>query len=521
MSAFTFLLPVSIALGMALIATPLLMRLAWWLGVTDKPDAHRKLHARPIPLGGGVSVFLAMVFAVVVCQFSNIAVLVLPSEQFFSTIVLLGASTLIVGIGLVDDRFGMRGRHKLLGQIAVCAILVNGGFVVRSIGLFGFQIELGILAAPLTAGWLLLAMNALNLIDGSDGLATMVGGLLSATLCCMAVIGNHGTEAVILAALSGALLGFLPYNFPPARVYLGDAGSMLIGMLVGALAIRASLKGPTAVGLAAPLAIWTIPLLDTFAAIIRRKLTGRSIYTTDRGHLHHCLQQATGSTRRTLYVVTLACAATCMGGLASLSLKNDLVAIISAVMVMAILVVTRSFGHGEVSLLAAKLRSFMRTLSPSARSGNSSSHQHAVRLQGTRPWEGVWDSLLEVAEEFHLTRMCLDVNIPACQEGYHVAWQRSSGLDAENLWHANIPLFVDERPVGRLVFAGPYDGFSVSGTLTKLMEILPAVEDHFRELSLPARPQALCENGGGYDKSPKPVQLFGNGKLQLEAVEVA
>jgi UDP-GlcNAc:undecaprenyl-phosphate GlcNAc-1-phosphate transferase len=348
-----------------------------------------------------------------------------------------------------------------------------------------------------------------------------VGGLLSATLCCMAVIGNHGTEAVILAALSGALLGFLPYNFPPARVYLGDAGSMLIGMLVGALAIRASLKGPTAVGLAAPLAIWTIPLLDTFAAIIRRKLTGRSIYTTDRGHLHHCLQQATGSTRRTLYVVTLACAATCMGGLASLSLKNDLFAVISAAMVMTILVITRSFGHGEVSLLTAKLRSFLRTLSPAARNGNASPHQHAVRLQGTRPWEEVWESLLQVAAEFHLTRMSFDVNIPACQEGYHVTWQRSAGPDGENLWHANIPLFVDDRPVGRLVFAGPYDGFSVSGTLTKLMEILPAVEDHFRELSLPVRPQALSEEGSGYDKSPKPTQLFGKGKLQHAAVEVA
>jgi UDP-GlcNAc:undecaprenyl-phosphate/decaprenyl-phosphate GlcNAc-1-phosphate transferase len=319
-------------------------------------------------------------------------------------------------------------------------------------------------------------------------------------------------------------LGFLPYNFPPARVYLGDAGSMLIGMLVGALAIRASLKGPTAVGLAAPLAIWTIPLLDTFAAIIRRKLTGRSIYTTDRGHLHHCLQQATGSTRRTLYVVTLACAATCMGGLTSLSLKNDLVAIISAVMVMAILVVTRSFGHGEVSLVAAKLRSFMRTFSPKVRGENGVPQQHAVRLQGTRPWESVWDSLLQVAEEYHLARMCLDVNIPACQEGYHVAWQRSAGPDAEDLWHANIPLFIDDRAVGRLVFAAPYDGFSVSGTLTKLMEILPAVEDHFRALSLSARQHAMFEKADCYDNARAASQPFVDGEMRTmaaSAVELA
>src|SRR5205823_3479767 len=114
----------------------------------------------------------------------------------------------------------------------------------------------------------------------------------------------------------------------PARIFLGDAGSMLIGLTLGAVSITGALKGPTAAGLLAPLAVWTIPLFDTFAAIIRRKLTGRSIYMTDRSHLHHCLLQLAGSARKTLYLIVLACAGTCIGALASVALKSDIFALI-------------------------------------------------------------------------------------------------------------------------------------------------------------------------------------------------
>src|SRR5262249_39558255 len=138
-------------------------------------------------------------------------------------------------------------------------------------------------------------------IDGIDGLASGVGLILSLSLSWMAFLNGHFVEAFLLSAMAGGVLGFLRYNFPPAKIFLGDAGSMLIGLWLGANSLQAAVKGPAAVGLAAPLAVWTVPLLDTFAAIARRKLTGRSIYTTDRGHLHHCLEQIAGSQRRALY----------------------------------------------------------------------------------------------------------------------------------------------------------------------------------------------------------------------------
>src|SRR5437868_2212657 len=145
------------------------------------------------------------------------------------------------------------------------------------------------MAVPVTLFLLLGAIGSLNLIDGMDGLLSTVGVLVSLAVAGMAVMGGHWLAACAAVALAGALLGFLRYNFPPATIFLGDSGSMLIGLVLGVLAIKSALKTPTTVALMAPAVLLTIPIFDTFAAILRRKLTGRSIYSTDRGHLHHCL----------------------------------------------------------------------------------------------------------------------------------------------------------------------------------------------------------------------------------------
>ena len=119
--------------------------------------------------------------------------------------------------------------------------------------------------------------------------------------------------AVVAAVFVGSLLGFLPFNYPPAKMFLGDAGSMLIGLVVGSLAIGGTMKGPATVAMAAPLAIWALPIFDSVAAILRRKLSGRSIYATDRGHLHHRLMAVFGKNTRVLAVVAVCCAFTCAG----------------------------------------------------------------------------------------------------------------------------------------------------------------------------------------------------------------
>lgn len=465
-----------------LLITPLVRAVALRLGLTDQPDSHRKLHKTPIPLGGGVCILLAMWAAIallIVLSQGVSASLLDHTGEFKKLFGFFLASVAIVALGLLDDRFVIRGRHKLLGQIAISLLLFCFNYDIQSVRLFGVQIELGLLSVPVTVGWLVLATNSLNLIDGIDGLASTVGVILSVTLASLALLNGHPNEALILASLAGATIGFLRYNFPPARIFLGDAGATLIGLSLGAVSITGALKGPTVVGLAAPLAIWTIPLFDTFAAIVRRKLTGRSLYMSDRSHLHHCLLQISGSARRTIYLVVLACAGTSVGALASVSLKSDLFALISATSVVGVLIATRTFGYGEMQLLAGNLRSFAQWILPLR--PRLPSQRQTVHLQGSRRWEELWDSLMEYTDEFNLTRMRLDVTIPSVHEDYHAAWVRPSYDDRWTQWQTEIPLRRGEQPLGQLVVAGRHDGFSACGQIAKFMDALRDFELRFEE----------------------------------------
>src|SRR5262249_42123223 len=154
---------------------------------------------------------------------------------------LLLAAITICAIGVGDDAGVLRLRHKLLGQLVVVGIVINFGLLVREIRVFDWELELGLLAIPFTAFWLLGAMNSLNLIDGMDGLLSTVGAIICVSLAGMAVLCDRWTEACVAVALAAALVGFLCYNFPPASIFLGDSGSMLVGLVVGVLAILSSL----------------------------------------------------------------------------------------------------------------------------------------------------------------------------------------------------------------------------------------------------------------------------------------
>src|SRR5205085_2901248 len=152
------------------------------------------------------------------------------------------------------------------------AIVMGFGLQIKSIGLLGMHVDLGLLAAPFTVFWLLGAINSLNLIDGMDGLLGSIGVIVTLSMAVMALLVGQWLAACVAAALAGALLGFLCFNFPPAAIFMGDCGSMLVGLVVGVLAIQSSLKGPATVALAGPLALLVIPIFDTSAAIVRRKL---------------------------------------------------------------------------------------------------------------------------------------------------------------------------------------------------------------------------------------------------------
>jgi UDP-GlcNAc:undecaprenyl-phosphate GlcNAc-1-phosphate transferase len=480
------------AFALCLLLTPFVRAAALRWGLVDEPDGRRKMHARPIPVAGGVAVLLTSAVVLV----GTLAVA--PSwrdglgEKWLKFVGLAVAAAVIAAVGVADDRYGLRGRHKLLGQLLAVAIVIGCGVEIRSVRIFDWTThDFGdVWTYLLTAFWLLGAINSLNLIDGMDGLLGSIGAIICASLALMANHNGQVQSAFVATALAGSLLGFLCYNFPPATIFLGDCGSMLIGLVVGVLAIEGSLKGAATVALAAPAALLVIPILDTSAAIVRRKLTGRSIYATDRGHLHHCLQRHGLSNRGVLLLVVGLSIVASLGALVSLYWHNELFAFISILVVVTFLVVTRLFGHAEFLLIKERLLAVAFAVRYGHEDGRV--HQLEVRLQGSADWNDLWRNVTACAEQLQLKTVCLDVNAPALQEGYHARWGRVQG-EAGNPghWRAEIPLAARGQVVGRLEVSGVRDAEPVWEKIALVAKMVEEVEVALTNLTGPPAPPTL------------------------------
>jgi UDP-GlcNAc:undecaprenyl-phosphate/decaprenyl-phosphate GlcNAc-1-phosphate transferase len=316
-------------------------------------------------------------------------------------------------------------------------------------------------------------------------------------MASMAALHENWVTACIALSLAGALLGFLRYNFPPASIFLGDSGSMLVGLIVGVLAIQSSLKAPATIALAAPTALLTVPIFDTFAAILRRTLTGRSIYTTDRGHLHHCLLRSGLTSRRALALISAFCLLTVFGTLASLALKSESLAVLSSFVVVALLVVTRLFGHAELSLLRQRTHSLFSSFFN--RPEGNLSREIEVRLHGKVDWKELWLQITACGPTLNLGRARLDINAPAINEGYHAQW--TGGIpgedyeDAAALWSAEIPLVARGRTIGRVAVVGHRDEQPIwekIATLARLVQDFEATVSQLTEsVWVPSGPETI------------------------------
>ena len=451
-------------------------------------------------LAGGVAVLFALVGGL------GLGSLILPEltdclagqRQVFGALLL--ASLVICVVGLLDDFHSLRGRHKLFGQLLAVSLVMSSGLVVNRVSLFSWQIDLGILALPFTAFWLLGAINSLNLIDGMDGLLGSIGVIIALTLAAMAVSGGQWATAAIATALAGALLAFLCFNFPPASIYLGDCGSMLVGLVVGVLALHSSLKGPATVALAAPAALFIIPIFDSATAIVRRKLTGRSIYSTDRGHLHHVLLRSGRSTRGVLLLISMLSLLTVLGVLASVTFNNEFLALLSAAAVIAILVVGRLFGYAEFLLIKERLRGWWSAVR--SEPTQQVVRESAVHLQGSAEWKELWASLTACAGDLNLTALYLDLNAPALHEGFHARWDRMECKGETPItWSIVIPLVVKKQAVGRLEVSGLWDDSPLPDKISAIGLLAVDVEEALARLTGGQRADAA--NGHAHGLAPR------------------
>ncbi len=469
------------ACALSLLLVPIVRRACDRTGLTDQPDSRRKLHQHSIALGGGIVAYLATIGAVLpIFLFRDEAAAWLHlSPQ--DLVGLFSAGTVIVLLGVLDDAVGLRGRQKLLGQLFACSILVLCGLVIQRVQFFGWTIELGLISIPVTLIWLLAAINSINLLDGINGLATTIGIIDSLAIVVLSAMNGHRGHALVAAAFGGSLLGFLRYNFPRARIFLGDAGSMLIGLMVGALSVQTSHKGSGAVLLAVPLCLMSIPLFDSTAALLRRKLTGRSIFSGDRGHLHHRLTERFGSTSA-VGIVALGSGACAIAVLASITWRNDMVAVISGGAIIVMFVVSRMFGHSELRLVASRFQSLGRSFFRiNGRHPRSQGTHSAVHLQGNCEWAYVWAGLKEAALELPVNNLELNLNAPMIQEGFHASWARRAA-DEEDVWRFELPLMAAGHRIGHLRVSGERAPHLPAAELEKILCLFETVEAQLETL---------------------------------------
>ena len=428
------------------------------VGFVDNPDRRRKLQESPIPLGGGVAVWVAAWLGWGLYYLAGSAGLVDGSDGgwFYATLAL--ASFLTLALGLVDDRFGLRGVHKLAGQVASAAILAGLGTRVDALHGFGFTVELGMFAYPVTIFWIILVINAFNLIDGMDGFCGGMGLVACLATAFLSYTSGRVGDAVIGLSIAGALAAFLGDNLPPARIYLGDAGSMSLGMMISALSIRACSDGPgTAVSIPPLVALLTLPLLDVVTALGRRWLTGHSLFMPDRGHIHHRLRNRLGDTRSALLVASgLAAFGACGAVLAKAWGCGDSPAGLAVVASIILLVGTRTFGGSELRLLAYRLRSTVTRLLPSG-GFRRGAIRHECRLLGVRDWAGIWDTLIRAVEAAGMRSVELAIEMPSVGETYHGLWTVPAASEGRPAWSVVHSLQVGGSHAGTIRVAGDID----------------------------------------------------------------
>ncbi len=284
-------LAIGIAFIAALLLTPLVIRFAYRIRAVDQPN-HRKVHSQAMPRIGGLAIFGAFLVGYAFLQ---------PADEH-SLSIMLGA-TLIILTGFLDDLLDITPKAKLLGQILAALLVVWGGLQIEFINLpFFGELNFGIFSIPITVLWIVGITNAINLIDGLDGLAAGVSAIALITMSIMAVIMGDVFVASTAALLAASSIGFLFYNFHPAKIFMGDTGSLFLGYMISVLALL-GFKNVAVLSLIIPVIMLGVPISDTFFAIVRRIRMKQPISAPDKSHMHHCLINIGFSHRQTVLII--------------------------------------------------------------------------------------------------------------------------------------------------------------------------------------------------------------------------
>lgn len=411
------------AFAATIVAVPWIISLAHLLGAIDSPDGFRKNHGGATPRMGGLAVAFGLLCALLALAAVAPSMLgELKGDLAHSGLATVAALLILLVIGIRDDQRGLSPMFKLAGQTLVAGLLYIDGFQIQRIFLFGYNLDFGIWALPATCFWFLGCINVWNLIDGMDGLASGVGAIVAVTLALAA--GTLGNDAAACAAmaLAGALLGFLIFNFHPARIFLGDTGSLLLGAVLGMIAIKGSLKSGMTIAILVPVLAMGLPIVDTLLAIVRRWLRHLPWNVADNGHLHHRLMKFGLNQRQASLFLYSFTVLLCVSSLASLGMQSDALATLFAVLgtlgLLTVFAIRRDDFAGFFEDFRRRLRH--RRL-----------EQRFARI--------VWETIQRLAHCGTPERLIAAAEAMAqqlCCDGFGLWYRRDGELMATRSWHA-------------------------------------------------------------------------------------
>jgi len=412
-----------IAFVMALWITPVVRSVFHRLGVLDHPG-ERKLHSRAVPRVGGVAILVAYViaFGCVMLVHPLAAEIAWRGHELATRLV--PAALLIFIIGFSDDVWDLKPWQKLLGEVFAAVIAYMAGLHVHSFA--GYQMP-DWLNLPLTVLWLVICTNAVNLIDGVDGLAAGVGLFATCTTLFAALLQNNMGLAFVTAPLAGCLLGFLRYNFNPATIFLGDCGSLFIGFMLGCFGILWDEKSATILGMTAPLMALAIPLLDTSLAIIRRFLRKKPVFKADRGHIHHRLLDRGLTPRKVALLLYGFCA---FGAICSLlTLTQNTYGIVIVIFCVVTWIGIQHLGYVE---FGAAGRMFIDGVFQRMLNSQVLLQIHEIQLNSASSPDRCWEIILGACKEAGFCKVEMEL------AGRSYVWKNS--ININDSWNISIPI---------------------------------------------------------------------------------
>jgi UDP-GlcNAc:undecaprenyl-phosphate GlcNAc-1-phosphate transferase len=386
---------------LAIMLTPIVIFAARALNIYDDLSA-RKVHARVIPRIGGIAIVMAMLGLVVPVLWLDNRIGNLFRQIQPQLLVMIGAGLFIFAVGLVDDISHLRARTKLFAQLVAAVVICAVGIRIdRVVVADWLSVELGWFAWPVTVFWIVAITNAVNLIDGLDGLAAGISAITCAVIAVFSMYIDQPVMVVLMLALLGSLSGFLFFNFNPARIFMGDCGSLFLGFMLAAASVMCTAKSTTIVGLALPSLALGIPIFDTIFSILRRFLERRSLFAPDRSHFHHRLLDMGLRHRHAVVLVYLVTAVIAGLGMFMIATKNMATIIVFFCLLVLLVLVFRLVGAVRLRETLARIQS-KRAITLEAKDQQRNFEEAQLLLRRANNFAQWWQAVQNAAIQLDL-----------------------------------------------------------------------------------------------------------------------